>query len=217
MPKRILYLGLDPTHYSCKGQLTHWPIIQIIPKPLSEPIVYQALRNFQQYSHIILTSKSTVAILRDYLLQMEIDLQLWAQKLTIAVGRVTAQHLQDCGITPIKVAQEETAEGLIHELRQLPLKEAHVFWPHSAQARSVIKDFLVTQKICHTTCVLYDSQPQFPQPLPALGDFDEIVFTSPSTVKAFLQIFGQFPPHAQLIAIGPVTAHFLETQRNKDK
>lgn len=216
MPKSILYLGLDPTHYinqnGNQGEIFHWPIIQIVPRPLSDPSLRQALENFDCYSHVIATSKSTVAILHDYLPQLNIKMEVWRKKMTLAVGKVTAKHLQAIGITPAKVAQEETAEGIIAELEQWPLENAHLFWPHSAQARPIIKDFLETKNISHTTCILYESQPHISGPLPQLEQFNAIVFTSPSTVEAFLHIFGSFPLHAQLIPIGPITAHCLQSK-----
>jgi uroporphyrinogen-III synthase len=214
MAKRILYLGLDPCHYKGQGEVTHWPIIQIVPRPISDPAIREALQNFDHYSHIIVTSKSTVAILRNYLPQLGIDLQKWAQKLTLAIGQVTARHLHVCGITPYRIAQEETAEGIIQELQQLPLKNAHIFWPHSAQARAIIKDFLTTQEIPHTTCILYEPKPQVPSTLPDLKDFDEIVLTSPSTVEAFFNIFGSFPSHIHITTIGPITARFLKERQH---
>lgn len=213
MSKRILYLGLDPTHYQTSGELIHWPIIQIVPRPLSEPSVFDALNHFEHYSHLIVTSKSTVTILKDYLSQLGIEQQKWAAKATIAVGQITANHLKSYGIIPIRIAREETAEGIIEELKQLSLDQAHVFWPHSSQARQVIKEFLVANSIRHTTCVLYDPKPQLPGTLPSLETFDEIVFTSPSTIQAFLTFFSQFPTHAKLVTIGPITAHFLEEQK----
>lgn len=211
MSKKILYLGLDPIHYQADGQLTHWPIIQIIPRSLTDPAIDNALRHFDQYTHLIMTSKSTVKILQDYLPLLGIDLQIWAQKTTLAVGRSTALYLQACGITSIQVALEETAEGIIHLLKHLSSwEQAHFFWPHSSQARPLIREFLVANHLRHTTCILYDPQPQVPtQALPKLETFDEIVFTSPSTVEAFLAIFGQFPSHACLTPIGPITAQFL--------
>jgi uroporphyrinogen-III synthase len=212
MSKRILYLGLDPTHYSANGEIIHWPIIEIIPRPLSDPAIQQALTHFPVYSHVIVTSKSTVAILLDYLTQLKIDLQIWHKKITLAVGKVTAKHLYACGIIPSRIAQEETAEGIIQELKQLRLEQAHLFWPHSAKARVVIKEFLMAQSIQHTTCMLYDPKPKIPNTLPNLEDFDEIVFTSPSTVDAFLQIFGSFPSHISLAAIGPITADYLKSK-----
>jgi uroporphyrinogen-III synthase len=212
MTRRILYLGLDPKHYQLKvkSKVTHCPIIQIVPFSLFEPSIYETLSNFEQYSHFIVTSKTTVGILKQYLSLLGIGLQSWARKATLAVGQVTAEHLKECGITPIRVAHEETAEGLIDELKQLPLEQSHVFWPHSSQARCVIKEFLVDQEIRHTTCILYETKPCVPCNLPKLENFDEIVFTSPSTIDAFLQIFSAFPSHARLVAIGPITAAFLK-------
>jgi uroporphyrinogen-III synthase len=44
--------------------------------------------------------------------------------------------------------------------------------------------------------------------------FDEIVFTSPSTVAAFKEIFGALPRGKKLVAIGPITEEALDLFRN---
>jgi uroporphyrinogen-III synthase len=41
--------------------------------------------------------------------------------------------------------------------------------------------------------------------VPNLAAFDEIVFTSPSTIEAFLAIFGALPRDKILTPVGPVT------------
>lgn len=209
MSKNILYLGLDPSQQSGDGQITHWPIIKIVRRPFTEPAIQQALSNFEQYTHILITSKSTVGILCDYLTQIGIPQQIWAKKITLAVGCVTGKHLETSGIIPTAIAQEETAEGLVEELKKMDLARSHVFWPHSAKARPVIKDFLSENHIRFTDCVFYEPHPNIPAELPKLKTFDEIIFTSPSTVDAFLQIFGGFPMHVRLTPIGPVTARYL--------
>lgn len=209
MTKRILYLGLDPQHYrrQVKGEVVHWPVIQIVPRPMSDPCVQETLLRFPLYSHLIVTSKSTIKILSNYLTQLKI--KNWKNKITVAVGKVTAAALLEEGIKPARIAQEETAEGLVAELDQLNLTNAHLFWPHSSQARSVIKDFLVAKQVKHTTCILYDPRPYLIDPLPCLEDFDAIVFTSPSTVDAFFQCFKMLPAHLELVPIGPITAQYL--------
>lgn len=218
MSKRILYLGLDPTHFKTSGEMTHWPIIHILPRPLTDPSVYHALKDFDLYSHILITSKSAVAILHQYLPLMGIPWHTWVDKTTVAIGQVTAMHLKACGITSLQIAQQETAEGLIEVLKELPsLEKAYVFWPHSSQSRPVIKNFLEAYPIRHTTCILYDPKPLLPQVLPNLENFDEIVFTSPSTIDAFFSIFGEFPQHLCLTTIGPITADYLKNFRQKNQ
>ncbi len=217
MTRRILYLGLDPQHYrqQVKGEIVHWPIIQIVPRPLSDPLLQEALLRFPLYSHLIVTSKSTVNILATYLPLLGIP--HWQDKQTVAVGKVTAAALIKEGIHPCRIAREETAEGVAAELEQLDLKEAHLFWPHSSQARRVLKDFLVDRSLCHTTCVLYDPVPRLMDPLPHLEDFDRVVFTSPSTVDAFFQLFKTWPDRLEFAAIGPITAHYLQTRNGQSR
>lgn len=214
MTKKILYLGLDPACYQSKGHVTHWPIIQIIPRPLSEPSIKNALSNFEAFTHVIATSKSAVAILMDYLEQLNIPLHRWAAKATLAVGQATAKHLIAGGITPFKVAVDEKAEGIIKELMQLDLTDAHLFWPHSSKARLVIEEFCTSRAIRLTSCTLYDPKTRIPGELPQLKEFQEIVFTSPSTVDAFLEVFGTLPTHACLTPIGSITGSYLHSLLN---
>jgi uroporphyrinogen-III synthase len=61
---------------------------------------------------------------------------------------------------------------------------------------------------------LYDTVTQKLEPKPDLNHVQEIVFTSPSTVLAFLEIFGALPKGKKLIAIGPITQQQLEGDRN---
>ena len=56
---------------------------------------------------------------------------------------------------------------------------------------------------------LYDTISQVIQPKPNLDHVDEIVFTSPSTVKAFIEIFGVLPRGKKCLAIGPITEQAL--------
>lgn len=214
MTKRTLYLGLDPRHYrhQIEGEIVHWPIIQILPRSLTDPTLKDALLQFSLYSHLILTSKSTVKILFAFLAELHLPLESWQNKMILAIGKATAAALIEEGIQPTTIAKEETAEGIVAELEQLNLKKAHLFWPHSSQARRVIKDFLIEKQVHHTTCVLYDPVPHLIEPLPQLETFDAIVFTSPSTVDAFFQFFKTLPAHLERIPIGPITAEHLRRQ-----
>jgi uroporphyrinogen-III synthase len=209
--KKVLYTGLDPTYCQAQGDIIHVPLIQIVPRSPFEPQIKTALANFSAYTHVLITSKSTVALLANYLPLFGQNMAQWALKTTIAVGEVTANHLRQIGIFPKIIAKEETAEGMTHELAQLDLKNSFCFWPHSAQARSVLSDFLAQQpNLTFTTCSLYETQTRLPETLPDLHEFEEIIFTSPSTVRAFVEIFGKIPLAIRLTAIGPITQSYLK-------
>lgn len=206
--KQVLYTGLDPSHYKSAGEISHIPFIQIVPRPLNDPSLQQAFQNFSEYTHVIVTSKSTVKILEKFLWDYGISKKDWRAKTHIAVGSRTAAQLENSGISPAIIADVETAEGIVDELQKMSLAGSFFFWPHSAQARPVLKAYLEQSGALFHACDLYDTLPCCPSGL-NIAAFDEIVFTSPSTVDAFFQFFGGFPDDKLFTCIGPVTqSHF---------
>ncbi len=215
MVKKVLYLGLDPSHYKTKGSLTHYPIIHIVPRQLHDPVIERVLRKFSQYTHLVITSKNSVKILIDYLPYFGYTIQDWVAKTIIAIGQATAKYMHLHGIYPQLVAKEEVAEGILVEIKTQPLQtlqNAYFFWPHSALSRPIISHFFKEQGFFFEQCILYEPQFIVPESLLSLEKFDEIVFTSPSTVNAFLAIFGYLPKDKILTPIGPITANYLKTK-----
>lgn len=205
----ILYLGLDIPDYLKDQSVIHYPIIKIVPVPSDSPDIKTAFAELTQYTHIIFTSKNSVRIFVDYLLNFGWNLHHLDGKQIIAVGKVTAQCLEHAGIHVNLVSKLETAEGITHDLPQVLFGNSYVFWPHSKLSRSVIPDFLKDNQIKFRDCILYDTVSQKPLPVPDLDKIDEIIFTSPSTVDAFMKIFGSLPRHKVLTAIGPITQVYL--------
>lgn len=203
----ILYLGLEVPEHLQARQIVHCPLIKIMPRPKQDPAIAQAFASLQHYTHLIFTSKSAVSIFMDYASQSP-DLD---DKRLIAVGKKTAAKLASYGILHPLVAKEETAEGVVQLLSDLDLAKAHVFWPHSSLSRPIITAWLKQQQVCHCACALYDTIPNIPETIPDLNRFDEIVFTSPSTIDAFLQIYKRFPADKTLTCIGPVTQAYLKS------
>ncbi|MBA3723215.1 MAG: uroporphyrinogen-III synthase [Parachlamydiaceae bacterium] len=208
--RKILYTGLDPSHCKCDGEIIHIPLIKIEPVLISDPNIQKSISQFNEYTHVIITSKSVIPILGSFLTSFGFSINDWKKKLTIAVGQVTGHHLRQIGIEPEIIAQEETAEGIVKELNKLSLKNSCFFWPHSAQSRTVLSNYFEKRKIHYNACNLYHTQTAISSPLPDITIYDEIIFTSPSTIKAFLEIFGSLPQGVVLTSIGPVTKAYLE-------
>jgi uroporphyrinogen-III synthase len=206
----VLYLGLNPPEHSPGVNLIHFPVIQIIPRTASNPEIQRAFEVLPRYSHLIFTSRNAVDIFSNFLTHFPILLESLNGKIKIAVGKATATQMTLKGFPANIVANEETADGVVNELKNLNLKDAFVFWPHAAGARTIITDYLKTQSIKFNECILYDTATAVKESLPNLDQIDEIIFTSPSTVKAFLQLFGKFPKNKKLTSIGPITRAFLE-------
>jgi len=130
-------------------------------------------------------------------------------KQVVAVGTKTKAALEALGYQDILVAEEETSEGIVKLLRTMDLQDAVFFWPHSKKSRRVIPDFFQEQGITLIESVLYDTVTKKITP-PSLHDMDEIFFTSPSTIDAFLEYYGRIPQDKRLSCQGPITASYLK-------
>lgn len=198
---RILYLGLEPPE---NEEVIHCPIIDVIPRPASDPTIVAAFRDFPLYTHLIFTSK--VGVVTFFALAEEETVE---GKQVIAVGERTAARIEEYRVKVDYVAERETAEGVVDVLLGLSLDDAYCFWPHSALSRRVIPSFFEGEGYLFRECVLYDTVPRKGVELPDLAMIDEIVFTSPSTVEAFRQLVGALPQDKKLVGIGPVTTRAL--------
>jgi uroporphyrinogen-III synthase len=211
--KQTLYLGIDiPPHFHNKKTI-HCPLIQVIPRSNLE--INQAFANLEKYTHIIFTSRKGVYIFFDFLQNFEINKDEISHKILISVGKRTAEKLEGFGFKPNLIASEETAEGIIKAISLLDLKNSHFFLPQSSLARRVIANWLKDNEVNYTACQIYDTMPSQPEQLPNLQNFDEIVFTSPSVVDAFITIFGSIPQDKILSCIGPVTQGYLHKRMQK--
>ena len=203
-PKKILYLGLDPSRYEHTGELVHLPFIQGIPYPFSGK-VQEAFESLESYTHVVLTSRMGAKLYSDY---AEFALQNVQNKIYISVGSATTELLEQRGIKVDYTATVQTGEGVVEVLKGLDLQKAHLFFPCSSLARDVIPNYCAKQQIRMTTLDLYDTQPS-DIPLPDLAEFDQIVFTSPSVVHAFFARTVTHPKRDICCPIGPVTADAL--------
>jgi uroporphyrinogen-III synthase len=189
---RVLYLGTDPSRYG--RDVVHCPLIETKPLPLSEHLLDQ----WEEFTHILLTSPNAARIMTSY---KNLD-----GKKIIAIGKGTADVIGNC----FAIANPETQEGMIDLLKSINLSRSYILYPRSSKARPLLASYLNEANIRHHTCNLYETLYLKPNPIPDLAQFDEIVFTSPSTVHAFLEIYGSIPQDKHILAIGPVTDQALK-------
>lgn len=192
----ILYLGLDPERWP-RQPVYHYPIIRI--ERLKTEEIDRALAQWPQFTHVIFTSR--VAVQHWWEIGPPFD------KRAIAIGSATAELLREKGVEPA-VAEEATQEGVIALLQRWNLnreREAYFFCPRSKKARRELDRFFEKAGARFFPLSLYDVVFQKPEPIPDFEQVEEIVFTSPSTVAAFVDQFGPLPRNKKLTPIGPIT------------
>jgi len=186
---KMLYVGLNAPS---SDRVVHCPLIEIVPRKV---------HNIPQATHLIFTSQSAVRIF--------CESNDHNNKTIISVGKSTTRALNQYGIDVQYTASTETAEGVVEVLETIPKEKAYFLWPHASGARTVISDYLRSNNYTFCDYPLYDTKTRFPKEIPNLSQFNEIYFTSPSTVDAFIEVFGEIPKGKKLSTIGPVTQEYL--------
>jgi len=209
--KQTLYLGIDlPPKWKNKSTV-HFPLVKIIPKDKENPFIVDSFKRFNTYSHVVFTSRNAVSVFFSLAAHFNISIAEIASKLIIAIGQRTSEKLSEYGNEANLVASEETAEGVLEVIKSLDLTGSHFFLPQSSLSRRIIPNWLESKQVAFTACPIYDTVPGHSGPLPDLELFDEIVFTSPSIVNAFLHAYGYIPENKTLSCIGPITQQYLDS------
>lgn len=185
-----LYLGLDPPK---------------TPGVFGYPVIYTKKRKLNKrkgrpFSHVLFTSKRSV----EYFFEEESF-----SGVCVAIGEGTAKSLKQLG-KEYQIASEATQEGVMGWVEKEHREGFSYLYPKSSRARGDLEAYLQKRSYPYESFVLYDTYFQKPLPIPRLEDFEEIFFTSPSTVEAFFQIFETIPKGIQCKAIGPITRHCLK-------
>jgi hydroxymethylbilane synthase len=202
--KKQLYIGLEAPKSDLNYRIEHLPLIEIIPTPVSNPEIKEFYNHVPSATHILFTSKTAVSLFFKQLGHKKINATF------IAVGKSTADSIKKQGYPVDLVAELEQAEGVIALLKKQNLDDVHILWPHSALSRRILIDFFENEGVKYTDCSFYTTVSKKPDVLPDLNDYDAIFFSSPSTVDAFISIFGSIPQDKNLICQGMITKNHLD-------
>ena len=121
-----------------------------------------------------------------------------------AIGKSTAKRLRDFGITADMVPQNESSAGLIEEFGKLDMKNKKVLLPQAKIASKELPDGLIDIQAVIEKVSVYKTVEIDPGPV----DFDyidKILFTSGSTIRAFVKRFGQVPKNIKSYCLGQPT------------
>lgn len=207
---KSLFLGLDPSKFLSSGEVFHYPMIKICSRPKSE--LLPTFFDFHEYSHLLLTSKSSVKILFECLDRLQKPYSLLNTKKVIAIGRATAEYLMKEGIYVDHIPQIESQEGLMALFGKLKISSKdRILYPRSSKARANLVEYFTQNEIPFVAPCFYDTLDYLPDPKPNIEDFDEIVFTSPSIVNSFFNHFSLPEKEVKLIFKGEVTKDYFKS------
>jgi uroporphyrinogen III methyltransferase/synthase len=196
------------------------PTIQIVP-PASWQAIDDAVTRLSTYQWLIFTSVNGVRPFMDRLHVAGKDARALASLRLCAIGPRTAQELGTYGVTPDVVPHKFQAEGVIAALGHVGIRGSHVLIPRAEVAREILPEQL--RELGATVEVI----PVYRTIVPAVdvvsltqqlhdGRVAAVTFTSSSTVRNFVEVFGGRDAVRSLVArvviacIGPITARTAE-------
>ncbi len=196
------------------------PTIQIVP-PASWQALDEAITRLGAYQWLIFTSVNGVGPFMDRLQAAGKDARALANLRLCAIGPRTAQELKTYGLTADLVPAEFQAEGVIAALAQVGIRGHRILIPRAEVAREVLPEQL--RELGATVDVI----PVYRTIVPTVdvasltqqlqdGSVAALTFTSSSTVRNFVELFGGQEPVRRLVAqvaiacIGPITARTAE-------
>ncbi|KRQ85907.1 Uroporphyrinogen-III C-methyltransferase [Caloramator mitchellensis] len=158
---------------------------------------------------IVFTSTNGVDIFFDYLVSKRIDIRKIKAKIA-CIGEKTEEQVKKRGIFPEIVSKEYVGEALFEEIKNHLSGKEVVFLPRAKDARPFLKDALLNSGCTVYEVPIYEAVEEEAIDID-LSDVDYFTFTSPSTVKNFIKLYGkECLVNKKIISIGPITKKELE-------
>lgn len=185
---KVLFTGLDPYNCFVPGRLVHYPLIEI--RPVSFDV------NIKNYDGIVFTSRSAVRV---FCLRYSIS----KKHKIISIGPQTSGELKNCGYKvdyESEFPDSDVLAGAWNDSAIKKLKLQKVLYPCSDLSDNGIHNLpAVEAKVVYKTVAKK-------QPRLNLKMFSGVVFSSSSTVAAFIKIYKTIPKHLVLFVYGRHTA-----------
>ncbi|MCX7857600.1 MAG: uroporphyrinogen-III C-methyltransferase [Deltaproteobacteria bacterium] len=184
------------------------PTIKIVPIIPNESLD-RAIESIDSYYGVIFTSQNGARIFFERLFEKGFDSRNLHGVKVFAIGPSTAKEVRSYGIKAEFIPEKFLSEGIVEVLSGMELKGKRFLLPRAYKARDTIPRFIESYGGKCEIVALYKTE--IPEKKEKIEEEpDMVVFTSSSTVKNFLQMYGSDILHRTNVAsIGPVTSKTL--------
>jgi uroporphyrinogen III methyltransferase / synthase len=196
------------------GEVVDFPTIEIVP-PLKYDSLDRAIRDLSSYQWVIFTSVNGVRFFLTRMRHLRRDLEGLGKIKIAAIGPETGNELERSQLKPALIPAEYRAEAILEGLTPSEMCGQRVLLPRAAEAREVLPDTLRKWGAAVDVVEAYRTLPVAREPSwlrsdLRCGKIDMVTFTSSSTVKAFVALFGRenvqdLMSHVGVACIGPIT------------
>jgi uroporphyrinogen III methyltransferase/synthase len=198
---RILLPGTHPDKYRHLGIIIHRPLIKSVPLD-DYTQADKVLKRLNTFDWIVFTSTNGVEFFFQRLNAVGLDTRSIGTVKVAAIGQTTAEKLKTFGVLVDMQPNLESSTGLLDEFKKVSVKGKRILLVRPKVGSSMLLDGLADAAI--EAVVVYrniDIEPEETD-----FDFiDQILFTSGSTIRAFLKLYGSVPDGVKVYCLGQPT------------
>jgi uroporphyrinogen III methyltransferase/synthase len=193
------------------------PVIATVP-PSNYALLDKAITEIGSFDWIIFTSAKGVDAFMQRLRALGHDIRELGKAAIAAIGPATAARVADFALKVAAMPTEYRAERLIDALTLERIKGARILIPRAEVAREMLPKMLceagareVVIAPAYSTVRPEATAREHLRRLIESGAIDLVTFTSPSTVRNWLELAGDAGRRFKAAAIGPITAEAART------
>lgn len=203
--RRVLFTGISPERFFARELVFHLPLIRLAPLE-DYRLMDTLLKDIAGYDWIIFTSRYGARYFFSRLYASGYDTRMLKGIKIAAIGESTKKRLLDFGVLADLVPKDESSYGLISAFKKEDIEHKRIFLTRSDLSDKGLELALKAQGAEVCPCVAYKNIAAENLPDLDLRFFNEIMFTSPSTVRSFKRRYKKIPPGVKVRCIGKVTA-----------
>jgi uroporphyrinogen-III synthase len=203
------------------AQVFTLPMICISPIPINEEI-FKTLQNLESYDWLMFTSKYGVKMFFKALLEVTNSYKLPNEMQIACVGKQTAETLEHYEYSAIYVSSKNNGKDFAQELTDLLPSATRILFPtgnltHDMIALTVPQFIQIQKLLVYKTEAPETFNSKICEKI-IQNQYDRIIFTSPSGVTNFVEIFRRTIDIRDLrvVSIGPTTTERLNSFAIKD-
>ncbi len=206
--KKWLYTGASIDEVKLRGHLVHTPLISIEASALEES-AKTVLENLSSYQRIIFTNRYAVDHFFAKLCEQGMDVRNLHGIRIDSIGKTTSKALRAIGLVVPPLSEKESVEGMLDIYIKEQISGENIIIPCSNQSSKVLQKGLCALGNKVESLQVYAVVKNKAIIKQNLTLFQGLVFSSPATVDAFLDIYGEIPTHLQIKCVGALTKKAL--------
>jgi uroporphyrinogen III methyltransferase/synthase len=200
---RILLPGTHPDKYRHLGIIVHRPLIKSVPLD-DYTKADKVLKRLDTFDWIVFTSTNGVEFFFQRLNAIGLDTRAIGTAKVAAIGKTTAEKLKAFGILVDMQPKLESSAGLLEEFQKASVKDKRILLVRPKVSSRMLLERLADADVTIETVVVYRNVDIEPEETD-FGFIDRILFTSGSTVRAFLKRYGSAPAGIKVYCLGQPT------------